>query len=245
MPMPKEPTNRPSKQRRFTPAERKTIRRALARGVKQADLAREYEVSRTAIWLIHRKMLAEQGDPQALAAYHSILAKANRPKLTENDWKKLAGILRTSVPKDHGISPSKSEAGFPWDVPSVTALAGKVLDRTPPFTRVVSLLNHVFPERTLLPKPRPPKRITLKSIPAEQRGNKIYVDYVTSETYWNIQQQEYKAALEYHKRDLAARKNAPMPALPLPPRSKGIKAPPPPVKPKVSARKKAAKKPKR
>ncbi len=224
----KEPTARPQKQRRFTPEERKTIRKALAGGVKQAALAREYDVSRTAIWLIHRQMLAEQGDPQALAAYKRILKKANRPKLTEKNWEKLAGILRTTTPKDHGIHPPKSDDGLPWDVESTTKLAEKILDRTPPFTRAVALLNHVFPERTLPPKPLPPKRITLESIEPELRDNKIYVDYVTSETYWNIRQREYQAALDYHSNYLTAHENAPpIPSPPLPPRSKGIKSPPP------------------
>jgi len=230
----KEPTTRPQKQRRFTPEERKTIRKALDSGVKQAALAREYDVSRTAIWLIHRQMLAEQGDPQALAAYNRILKKANRPKLTEKDWEKLAGILRTTTPEDHGIAPPETDEGIPWDVESATKLAEKILDRTPPFTRTVALLNHVFPKRTLPPKPLPPKPITRGSIDPELRGNKIYVDYVTSETYWKIQQQEYQAALDYHSRYLKAHGNAlPIPSPPLPPRSKGIK--PPPAPPRKSA----------
>jgi len=227
----KEPSpTRPPKQRRFTPKERKTIRKALAEGVKQATLAREYDVSRTAIWLIHRQMLAEQGDPQAMAAYKRILAKANRPKLTEKDWEKLAGILRTTTPKDHGIPPAKSAYGLPWDVESVIKLAEKILDRTPPFTRAVALLNHVYPERTLPPKPTPPKRITLKSIPPEFRDNKIYVDYVTSEAYWKIQQNEYKAALEYYNRHIKPLVDAGLPTPPLPQRSKGIKDLPAPPK---------------
>jgi len=238
MPTPIEPSTRPQKQRRFTPKERNTIRKALSAGVKQADLARKYEVSRTAIWLIHRQMLAEQGDPQALAAYKRILAKANRPKLTEENWEKLAGILRTSTPKDHGIHPAKSGDGIPWDVESATKLAEKTLDRTPPFTRVVALLNHVFPKRTLLSKPRPPKRITPASINPELRGNKIYVDYVTSETYWKIQQQEYQAALEYYRSHIQEQERAPIPTPPLPPRSKGI-TPAPANKPGAATRKKA------
>ena len=219
----KEPPLRPQKQRRFSPKERATIRKALANGVKQAELAREYNVSRTAIWLIHRQMLAEQGDPKAIAAYKRILEKANRPKLTEQDWEKLASILRTTTPKDHGIPPAHSAHGLPWDVASATKLAEKILDRTPPFTRVVALLNHVFPERTLLPKPAPPKRITQRSIDPELRGDKIYVDYVTSEAYWQIQQREYQAAIEYYNTHIKPLKKAPIPVPPLPRRSKGIK----------------------
>ena len=101
-----------------------------------------------------------------------------------------------------------------WNPDRVTRLAKNLFERTPARGRVIKLLSELFPQPASYPgskheKPEPPVRITKAMISPEFRDDPSYVAYVTSETYWKIQQRTYELELAEYERHQAG----------LPPRS--------------------------
>jgi hypothetical protein len=205
--MPDLPEPRP-RQKRLSKTEREEIRKALDAGDKAAELAERYGVSRQAISLIKRAMDAERGDTKAAKAYAKRLGTP-RGKLTEEQWAKLTSTLKSSRPKAHGLEGEGDEDPRRWTLERAKNLAGKLFNKVPYRNRLAALLVELFPgeydEDIIrgrgLRKPKQPKRITKESISPEFRDDQSYVDYVTSETYWKIQQRTYEAELaEYERR---------------------------------------------
>ena len=211
MPALPEP-RRPAK--RLTKDERGEVREALRGGGKAADLAARYGVSRQAISLIKRSQDAESGDPEALAARKRRQSKQRTMKLDKEEWAKLSAVLQSSTPLDHHLAKEDDFQPESWNPERTSNLAKKLFDRTPARGRVIKLLSELFPQPKSYPgskheKPKPPVRITKAMISPEFRDDPSYVAYVTSETYWKIQQRTYELELAEYERHQAG----------LPPRS--------------------------
>ena len=235
MPALPEP-RRPAK--RLTKDERAEVREALQRGEKAADLAARYGISRQAVSLIKRALDAESGDPKALAARKRRQSKMRTMKLDTEEWAKLSTILQSSTPLDHHLAKEDDFQPESWNPDRTSKLAKKLFDRTPARGRVIKLLAELFPQPENYPgskhqKPEPPVRITKAMISPEFRDDPSYVAYVTSETYWKIQQRTYELELAEYERHQAGlpphseehdeplRPQAPLPARPPAKRRKG------------------------
>jgi len=182
-------TNRRDK---LTPQDRIDIREALLAGEKQSKLAEKYGVTKTSIYHLNVKLRAEFGDAPA-----EKIANRTR-KITRDDWDRFVATIRKTTPEKEGLEAKEAEEGVPWDIESATRFGTKYFNRVPPPARLISALNRAFPMRTRFKKPAPPERMTRESISPDLRANKRFVEYVTSEIYWKIQQKEYEDALEHY-----------------------------------------------
>lgn len=200
--MPELPEPRP-KQKRLTKEEKEEVAKALKAGKKATDLAGQYGVSRQAISLIKRRMDAEKGDKKAAEVRERRLSKLQTMKLTDGEWEKLTKKLKSSTPLEHKFTTNDDSQPRTWDLERATLLARKLFNRTPARTRIIKLLQELFPDPKHGPagKPQPPTRITRDTISPEFRDDPSYVKYVTSETYWKIQQRTYEIELaEWERR---------------------------------------------
>lgn len=180
---------------------RREIREGLLAGEKQRSLAERYGVTVAAISLMNVALRADMGDPQAI---ERIKAK-RKPRISREEWDRFSETLRSSTPEDHGIKDDDALDDAPaWSRASAIRLAEKLFGRTPSPRRFEAAFLRAFPpERNWLPEnPEPPKRVTLDSLTPEQRKDKKLVAYLTSETYWQIQNKEYQDALEHYHRFL-------------------------------------------
>lgn len=215
--------------KRLSPAEREEVREALRQGKKSLELSELYGVSRQAISLIKRKMDAEAGDETAIAARQRRRSKARTTKLDPEEWDQLAGVLKSSTPLDHRFAKKDDFEPEKWNAERTIKLARKLFERTPAKSRVVKLLSELFPPPEHYPgsihvKPQAPVRVTKADISPEFRDDPDYVAYVTSDTYWQIQQRSYELELaEYERRQAGLPPAAhdefedPLTAKPLPP----------------------------
>jgi hypothetical protein len=200
-----------SRRDKLTPEQRAEIMEALYAGEKQASLARKYGVSTTAIYHMNVEVRAKLGDAPAkkIARRHTPIPRA--------EWNRFVTAIRKTTPEKEGYGKVETESGAPWDIETATLFGTKYFKRTPPPSRLISALNRAFPERTSLREPKPPKRITPESISPELRDNKRFVEYVTSEIYWRIQQKEYEDALAHYKEYVATKEAEQAAAPPAPP----------------------------
>jgi len=191
---PTKPTRRRGK--RLTPEQHEEIRQALLAGEKQLRLAEKYGVTKTTIYHINVKLREEFGDETAIRLRDRIR------RIRREDWDEFVRAIRKTTPEKEGIEGPKDKDGPPWDVESATRFGEKFFHRVPPPARLISALNRAFPTRMRPKKPEPPKRITPDMISPDLRENKRFVEYITSETYWKIQQKEYEDALKFYEEEI-------------------------------------------
>lgn len=174
--------------RKLTPEQRHDILRRYQEGEKVSPLAREYGVSRQAIDSLVKYHL----DPQCRVRKQQL-----HSRMLPEERKKLVEILRTTLPRDHGVH--KEGHGHPdvWNSARVMALGRKLFDKKLYAYATRECIQEARPDPRFDPdaKPQPPGPPDIRDLTPELAEDKDFVKYYFSPISQQIRQKEYEWAL--------------------------------------------------
>jgi len=206
--------------RRLTPAQRHEILRRHQEGEKTALLAAEFGVSRQAVDQLVKYHL----DPESRVRKQTL-----RSRMLPEERAMLVELLRTTVPRDHGVELEGSGHPEVWNGDRAMALGKKLFGKKLYTYAVRDCIQEARPNPRFDPdaKPEPPKPPDIRDLDPELAADEDFVKYYFSPISQQIRQKEYEWALrEWEERQ--ARKAAGQSEQPPRKRGRPMKSPEPP-----------------
>jgi len=212
--------NIPGRRGKLTPEQRQELLRRLDAGEKPADLVTEFGISRQAISQLRDYHL----NPE-VARRKGIL----RSRLLPEEREHVIHLMRTSVPRDHGVE--NEGHGHPdiWNVERLTALTRKLYDKKMFAYAARECIQEARPDPRFDPdaKPEPPGPPDIRDIDPELAQDKEFVEYYFSDACQRIRQKEYEWALREWEERQARKTRGEEPDPHKPKRGRPRKNPPP------------------
>ena len=198
--------NKPGRRGKLTKEQRQDILNKLRAGEKPGPLSNEYGVSRQAICQLRDHHL----NPES-AHRKRIL----RSRLLPDEHKNVIHLIRTTVPKDHGVE--NEGHGHPdfWNTERLVALTRKLYNKKMYAYAAREAIQEARPDPRFDPdaKPQPPGPPDVRDLSPEFASDPDFVKYYLSPISKQIRQKEYEWALrEWEERQVRiAKGQAPMP----------------------------------
>ncbi|MFU8894505.1 MAG: hypothetical protein ACNA8L_12845 [Luteolibacter sp.] len=187
-PSPLKKTNLPDRRGKLTPEQRESLLARLKAGEKPGPLSLEYKISRQAVCQLRDYHLFPE-----VARRRGIL----RSRLLPDERENVIHLLRTTVPRDHGVE--KEGYGHPdsWNTERLTALTRKLYDKKMFAYAARECIQEARPDPRFDPdaKPEPPGPPDVRDIDPELAQDEEFVEYYLSDACQHIRQKEYEWAL--------------------------------------------------
>lgn len=187
--------NLPGRRGKLTPEQRKQLLGRLKAGERPGELAGEYGISRQAVsqlrdYHLHPDTTRRKG----------IL----RSRLLPDERKNLIQLVRTTLPRDHGVENEGHGHPDVWNSDRLTALARKLYEKKMFMYAARECIQEARPDPRFDPdaKPEPPKPPDIRDLDPELAQDKEFVEYYFSPICQQIRQKEYEWALrEWEERE--------------------------------------------
>ena len=172
--------------RKLTREERDEITRRVLAGEQQADLAREFGVTRQCVSLL--KIHAERPEE-----YHEFLQRKRTRKLMDAEKEKFLHILATSTPEKQKLIPAREK----WSLEHGRQLIERLFHKKASPASLKKMMEPYIPKRSEFKfgKPQPPKKHHINQLDPELAKDKDYVKYYLSPICEQIAWREYEMAL--------------------------------------------------
>lgn len=187
-PRPLKNPNLPGRRGKLTPDQRQQILERIKGGEKPGPLATEYGVSRQAICQLRDYHL----NPES-AHRKRIL----RSRLLPEERRNIVQLLRTTVPRDHGVENEGSGHPDAWNTDRLTALAKRLYNKKMYAYAAREAIQEARPDPRFDPdaKPEPPGPPDIRDLDPEFAKDLEFVKYYLSPISQQIRQKEYEWAL--------------------------------------------------
>lgn len=180
--------NYPGRRGKLNPAQRKELLQRIQAGERPGKLSLEYGISRQAV--------SQFGD------YHlnpDVTRRKGilRSRLLPEERKHVVHLLRTTLPKDHGVEGEGHGHPDRWNTERLTALTRKLYNKKMFAYAARECIQEACPDPRFDPnqKPEPPGPPDIRDIAPELADDEEYVAYYLSEACQRIRQKEYEWAL--------------------------------------------------
>jgi len=187
--------NIPGRRGKLTPEQRADLLRRLEAGENPAQLVPEFGISRQAISQLRDYHLRPE-----VVRRKGIL----RSRLLPEERKNVVDLMRTTVPRDHGVENEGHGHPDSWNVERLTALTRKLYDKKMFAYAARECIQEARPDPNFDPdaKPQPPGPPDVRDIDPELAQDEEFVEYYLSDACQRIRQKEYEWALrEWEERE--------------------------------------------
>ena len=187
-PRPLKNPNMPGRRGKLTQKQRQELLQRIKDGEKPTPLAQEYNISRQAVCQLRDYHLKPE------SAHRKRILKS---RLLPEERKNVVHLLRTTVPKDHGVH--KEGHGHPdaWNTDRLIALTKKLYNKKMYAYAAREAIQEARPDPRFDPdaKPEPPGPPDIRDLDPEFAKDKEFVEYYLSPISQQIRQKEYEWAL--------------------------------------------------